>query len=422
MGHLFSYLLIDMLILISVILMMRKQLSFTHPFTMYLFFHLFVITYRAWQIYLGSPPMYAENQQFLTVTSSEIIRALWMADVALFTFGIFSWLGQFRLFASSPNPDNSFRYHKMETGIVRYVCWICLPIGGLFFLLIKLGVPLPDTSYINAIAAWFICSLLMLIYIKGFKLILIFPAGIYLFLVAIQGYHRTQLILPVLFLTCLYLLFKKKNWPNKRLIIAAIIGMLIFPKLKIIGQEINQGNYNQAAMTLIEPFSPSNSEGNEVSTNQFLDQYAASLTMVDNLDKHYYGSTYLAIVTLPIPRILWAGKPGLGDHIIEVATTNRPYDKEGRIITYIGESYFNFGYLGIVLVPAIFAFVLTRWYHQVRKYATDSLSLCIWLIFYCSLIQVFRDGLSSLVTFTVMINMPLFCVALLIYLKAALRK
>jgi oligosaccharide repeat unit polymerase len=135
--------------------------------------------------------------------------------------------------------------------------------------------------------------------------------------------------------------------------------------------------------------------------------------MLDNKGQHYLGSSYLAMFTLPIPRLFWPGKPGLGDHIIEVSTVNRPYDREGRIITYIGESYFNFGYFGIFIVPSLLGFILSRWFNKIIKYNHNSLAICLWLFVYSSLIQVFRDGLSSLITFTIMINTPIFFVAML---------
>ncbi|MEW6989877.1 O-antigen polysaccharide polymerase Wzy [Colwelliaceae bacterium 6441] len=375
--------------------------------------------------------MYAENYSFENIKEHEFIRAIWMADIALLFFSLFSWLGQFTFFPKS-KLQRKMSYYKMEVNTVNMVCMVCLPIGLILFSLIKLGFPLPDTSYFGAFGQWLICCILILIFTKGFKTPLVISAGFYLTIVAVQGYHRTQLILPIIFLIGLDLIRRQKKWPNKYIIIFAIMGSMIFPQLKHIGWAVSDGEYGRALTLLITPFSEppqekrevteKNPTGIKVSSIQFLDQYAGSLTMLDNKEKHYYGSTYLAMVTLPIPRLLWPGKPGLGDHTIEVSTHTRQYDVEGRIITYIGESYFNFGYYGIFIVPSILAFWLSRWFHKLRHYKNDSLSLCLWLIVYSSLIQVFRDGLSSFVTFTIMINTPIFFILFWVHISNIMRK
>jgi oligosaccharide repeat unit polymerase len=431
MEGLLPFLCLDIFIIFVSLLIIRTQVTFLHPFTMYLFFHLVVISARAWQLYYGSPPMYAENHSFEDIREAEFIRAIWMADVALFLFCIFSWLGQYPIFPTS-HQNREKHYYKMELNIVNKTCLICLPVGFLLFALIKLGVPLPETSYFGAFGQWLISCILILLFTKGFRPHLTAAAFIYLAIVAVQGYHRTQLILPIIFLISLDLIRRQKKWPNKYIVIFAIIGGIVFPQLKYIGWAVSDGDYDKAITLLIKPFSYSTEdknnhttsifEGVKVSTIQFLDQYAGSLTMLDNKEKHYYGSTYLAMVTLPIPRLFWPGKPGLGDHTIEVSTDTRQYDVEGRIITYIGESYFNFGYIGIFIVPSLLAFCLSRWFHTVRQYNNDSLSLCVWLIVYSSLIQVFRDGLSSFITFTIMINTPIFFILFWVHISNKMRK
>lgn len=414
MEGLLPYLILDLLMVMTSCLIMRRQLVFLHPFTMYLFFHLVVISLRAWQLYLGSPPMYAENYRLENIQEHEFIRAIWMADIALFVFCVGAWAGQFVLFSSNIRQQTT--YLKMERHLVQKVCWFCLPIGLVLFTAIKLGVKLPETSYFTAFSQWFICCLLVLIYVYGFRAKFTIPAAIYLCLVAIQGYHRTQLVLPVIFILSIILIRQNRKWPNKLTVVIVLIGALVFPQLKFFGQAISNGDYTKAFVHLVTPFSEKE-EGKEKSSLLFLDQYAGALSMRDEKDKYYYGSTYVAMLTLPIPRLIWPNKPGLGDHTIEVSTKTRPYDLEGRIITYIGESYFNFSYLGLLIVPSLLAFLLSRWFNIARRYPKDSISMCMWVMVYGSLIQVFRDGLSSFVTFTIMINTPLFFVALWSYIN-----
>src|SRR5205807_4843680 len=93
---------------------------------------------------------------------------------------------------------------------------------------------------------------------------------------------------------------------------------------------------------------------------QMLYPYADALTLDDGLCNPYFARTYLPLLTFPIPRFLWPHKPGFGDHVIAMATRSRPYDREGRTITYIAEAYLNFGIAGVILVPLVFGVVLSR--------------------------------------------------------------
>ena len=119
--------------------------------------------------------------------------------------------------------------------------------------------------------------------------------------------------------------------------------------------------------------------------------------MTDDFGELEYGKSYLSAITLPIPRAMWPEKPGLADHMVKRATTTRQYDKEGRIITYLGEAYVNFGTIGLLLFPLALGFLLSRFYEKAFLPDTLVISQLAYLIAAPCLIQVFRDGLNSLV-------------------------
>ena len=89
--------------------------------------------------------------------------------------------------------------------------------------------------------------------------------------------------------------------------------------------------------------------------------FPAEARLFDDYGKVFYGSSYIAIITLPTPRVWWPNKPGLADHTIEISTIQRPYSIEGRISTYIAESYANFRYLGLIGMPLLLGYFFTRW-------------------------------------------------------------
>jgi hypothetical protein len=148
----------------------------------------------------------------------------------------------------------------------------------------------------------------------------------------------------------------------------------------------------------------------------FLDQFAAGLSLTDSNERKFWGSSYLAIVTLPIPRAWWPNKPGLADHLQEISTSGRRFDIEGRILTYLGEAYLNFGYAGMVLMPALLGYLLTVFCLKATTGPMLRLGRYLYLVFFMALIQTFRDGLLSLFVFTIVHNMPMLFTWILHYI------
>lgn len=407
MSALLPYLLLDALLLLGVAVLLGSRLSFWHPATTYLLFHAYSFTARAWQLYDGASPMYADNGAFDVIRPEEFQRALLLADLALVAFAAAVYLAHRRFERAAHEPIQRRRISK---AIVLVVAAVCLPIGFYVFFASKTsGVvanAITETNYYQVVAMWPIGCLGLLIYLQGFRWYLLLPTGVYLALVAVQGYHRFMLVLPLLFLASYYLQSRRRRWPGLPIWLGAILVFLILPRLKPIGQAVQAGDFNEAVLLVGDSFrSTKGLEGS--ASEQFLDQYAGALTMTDDHGKVYYGSTYLAIVTLPIPRSLWPDKPGLGDHTIEISTARRQYDREGRIITYIGESYLNFRHVGVVLIPFLLGYFLTSWCLRATTGPLQRFEGYLYTVFAMAYIQLFRDGLLSLVVFTVVHNLPM---------------
>jgi hypothetical protein len=88
----------------------------------------------------------------------------------------------------------------------------------------------------------------------------------------------------------------------------------------------------------------------------------------------------------------------------------------GMIVTYLGESYANWGYLGIVVIPYLTAYWLARAYFRAYRSHYLSVARFIYLLVACNLIQVYRDGLVSIVIFTWVNMMPLMIIVTLHYI------
>ena len=410
MDSLIPYFLLDLGVVLAVIVMMFRRMAFWHPLTAYLLFHLYSFTYRLFQILGGSPLMYTGQANAEAITPEEISRAMLWADACLFLFAAASWWAHKVFEAKSDRP---IERHVLNPNIAKFVGLLCLPLGAYFFYVVRTSgyVLSPDSAsagYIQVISMWPIGVVGLLVFVFGFRWHLLALAAFFLGAVALQGYHRFMLILPLLYFAALYLQAQRRRWPTIPILIAAFFIGLVFPRLKYIGQALQYGDTQEAIAQFSQAFVRDNKSYTEFGASEdFLDQFAGGLSLVDSNDRKFWGSTYLAIITLPVPRAWWPDKPGLADHLQEISTSGRQYNVEGRILTYLGESYLNFGYAGLILIPSLLGYLLTAACLRATSGPMQRLGRYLYLVFFMALVQTFRDGVLSIFVFTVVHNMPM---------------
>lgn len=392
---------------------MARRLSFWHPLTIYLVFHIYSFSYRAFVIYGGAPLLYFGQAGADMITIQEINRAMLWADVALILFALGGLLAHLRFESRIGRPVLRM---QLNDKIVKCIALPCLFVGLAFMYAAKTGVAVQDdgeasamAGYAQVFAMWPLGALGLLVFVLGFRWYLLLLISILLGVVALQGYHRFMLILPLMYFTAYFLMTRRRRWPNFPILIGALLIALIFPRLKYIGKAVQGGDTADAVALVSQSFdfSSKTSDAMVGVGEGFLDQYAGALTLIDENERKLWGSPYLAIITLPVPRAWWPGKPGLADHLKEISTRGRDYAREGRIITYLGESYLNFGYAGLILVPTIAGYLLVLLCLHSTTGPILRLSCYVYLVLYMALIQTFRDGLASLIVFSIVHNMPM---------------
>ncbi len=409
MDSLIPFFLLDLGVVIAVVVLMFRRMSFWHPLTPYLLFHLYSFTYRLFQILGGSPLMYTGQANAEAITPEEISRAMLWADAGLILFVAASWWAHMVFEAKGNQP---IERKVLNLNIAKAVGLLCLPVGAYFFYVVKttgfvMSIDSASAGYVQVMAMWPIGVLGLLIFAFGFRWHLLALVAFFLGAVAFQGYHRFMLILPLLYFAALYLQTHRRRWPGVIMVVAAVIVGLVFPRLKYIGSSIQYGDYDNAVAMIQESFGKKKNEYEVAATEDFLDQFAGGLSLIDGNDRKFWGSTYLAIITLPMPRAWWPDKPGLADHLQEISTSGRRYDIEGRILTYLGEAYANFGYAGLILIPILLGYLLTAACLRATTGPMLRLGRYLYLVFFMSLLQTFRDGLLSIFVFTVVHNMPM---------------
>jgi hypothetical protein len=239
---------------------------------------------------------------------------------------------------------------------------------------------------------------------------------LYLALMGYQGYHRFRIIIPALLMIQIYLDRHQRRWPTLRIFVLLAALIVLFYPLKTIGNLAQEG----AAPTEIATVSADivgEAFAGRAGDQQFLDQFASLLTLVDNYGRFYHGDTYLALITLPIPREWWPEKPELAAYIDDISIRERPMGEAGMIATYLGESYANFGYVGAAIIAYLLAYGLARAYFHAYRNNYFTVVRFAYLLIACNLLLVYRDGLVSIVVFTFVNMMPLTLIVLLHVLR-----
>ena len=391
-----NLLILDFISIFFSVFFLFKQINFFHPLFIYLFFHIYSFSSRFVDIVIFNHPlMYSGSIQTRTIQIEEICRAMFWADIALILFT----LGCYLAHKSKIIRKNNIEFQKNKT---IYLSFIFLIIGTPIYIFTRS----PDNTiaifnnFALIISMWPVLSLSLLIYYFGFRWFLLIPLILFLLGFALQGYHRFMVILPALFLIMVYLSRKNLRWPNLKMATLLILMLMIFPQLKYIGQAFQSGDLSGVKNNITQSFVVDKA----VSSDGFLDQFAGALTLIDESNKIYYGTSYLSALTIFVPRVLWPDKPGLADHVVALGTEDRPYDKEGRIITYLGEAYINFKYIGFFVIPLVLGFILTICYRKYFKIYSIDLYSYIYMVAIITFIQAFRDGLVSLSIFFILQN------------------
>jgi hypothetical protein len=431
-DDLLSALVVDLFVLAacSVLLLRYGRLAHSHPGVIYLFFHVLVIPSRLLAIMAGAETLFSRwGGLFEPVTEAEIVRATVLADIVLIVMTV-AWISASRVDSKRKSVRNSGDSIAAPTTLSLRHIWtvvtIAFPIGVLGVALIG-NVPgfekpeidfgeWQESSWLLITTTWTGLSLLALIYWYGFRWWLVTPMVVYLFIMSVQGFHRFRAIIPLILVLQIFLDRRQKKWPPAYIMGVIVVGMLVFYPMKTIGRMAQEG------ATVSEISESSTEILRDVAAGQngdqtVLDQMASSLTLIDRAGKLYYGSTYLALLTSPIPRQWWPDKPGLADYQKDFSTPSRPMGELGMIMTFVGELYLNFGYFGVVFMTYLTGYLLARVYFRAYRGSYLSVLRFGYLLVTCNLVLVYRDGLMSLFVFTVVNMMPLSIIVFLHVIK-----
>jgi hypothetical protein len=263
------------------------------------------------------------------------------------------------------------------------------------------------STWVSMTKSWALQGTMMLHYLVGFSPVHT-AITVGLFVLTALSTARYTLVVWGIFACFIVLSRRRRRWPSVPAVVAlAAIGVLWFP-LKIIrasfwaGEDL-QGILNNAMTYTTTLLSPGGSGGDTV----FLDQAAVVMSLVDQHGSYFYGSTFAPLLVMAVPKPWWPDKPAVNQYVRDISTPTRPIGTVGMIATIVGEGYANFGWVGVVLFPLLAAYAYGKFYFSAMRVPHNSVLRFGYLFAASMLIQVFRDGLTSVVLFTFVGAMPM---------------
>lgn len=417
---------IDLLLVfvIFIYLHSKKEISFLNPSFLFLVFHFFFVSVRAFQILLLDAKIIANYWYSEYITLDEIANALIVSDLTLLGFTLGFNLLKNKFLQKGKRKAIEFKDYKENSPRKINVFITTVTFLGIFGTLSFALLPgqMQDVGetesniYITLLTSFGVISALLLIYVRGFKKIYLIYLFIILAIFSVQGFHRYRVVLPLLFLMGYYLkLNNLKLPPLKYVFVGFIVFVFSFP-LKQIGRSIQQNEQIDLVEVGLNSFN--NIIEGESGDLSFLEQSAAMIGSMDKKQKVFYGETYVPILFFWMPRIFWKDKPKLNQWQHDISSAGRNYGEFGQISLLSGESYANFRYLGAFLIPFFVGRIYSKIYYCYKEINIQHKGFLLLLLLNMILFQVWRDGVISLIIFPIVNYLP---IVLLILIKKPLK-
>ena len=396
-----SALIIDVCTVVSCAMVARRcASSFLHPSLIMIACHIYIVTLRLWQIFKGYNPM----AYTLTwpVQVGEVIRAGLASDVALVAMAA-AWVVVRYWGPSRPTVPGRIQT-TLSIPRVRAAAFL-----SIFAAVAAIGIVGPhnllnatDTSgYLSEAADWAPWGFCLLHYVYGFPLPLVAGTVISLIGTMLVSRFRGVVIIPLVFLIFTWLQRRKTQRLPWTLAPAALVLWLVWLPLKPIFQSIQQGKSLSDSFSygINVAFANFGEERGSAIDFQFLDMIGSAMTMVDMRGSHFWGGTITPLLVGPVPRALWPGKPYLNQYQLDLDIPSRKMAAMKMTAGMLGEAYANFGAFGIVFMPFVASLLFTLAYKRLGATSTLSPGALLYLMFFSTYMQFYRDGIVSAIWF-----------------------
>jgi hypothetical protein len=263
-----------------------------------------------------------------------------------------------------------------------------------------------DSSYPITIAGFAVQGALIQCALRGFNR---WTVSLLLILLALTAFNlpRSSAVLAILMAFLIYQTRSSQHTlPLRWTMGLVLLGLVWFVFKPIVGGVI-AGKDLRTVSTDVQDYIETSGDTKGSIDTQFFDMQATYMAAADEAGRRFYGATTLPLFYLPIPRFVWPDKPRQNDAALELSTESRQIAQVGMVPTLSGESYINFGWMGCAVIPFLYILGMQIACRRVSSYDITSAARWVYLIMLISMLQIFRDGLNSLVLFPLVAYLPL---------------
>ena len=384
-----------------------------HPAWMLLGVHAYIVSFRLAQLNAGSRPLGARFAW--PIALEEIIRASLACDLGLIAIATGWVLGRYLVKREQSQGKLIYVMAGGASTRTTIVAVIGLAVGLTMLLQHRhaQAVAVDQSGYANAAQTWPGFCLCLLHFLYGFPPLLCLGTGLTLTFVLFFN-ERFAVVIPLIFLVYLWLSRRRRTGIPIIVFPAAVLVILLWLPMKPFVKEMARGSeFATSVRAAIQATADSfNSSESSIDT-QFLDMIAGTMTLSDVHGSQFWGGTIAPLFVSPIPRSIWPEKPRLNQFQFDIDLPTRSIAHEGMTPGLVGEGYADFGYFGVFLECFVVSLVYTvGFWKTAGPFQTRTSSFLLYLIFLASIMQVYRDGLSSAIWFPFVYAAPLACTAL----------
>lgn len=380
--------------------------SLLHPSIMMTFCHFYIVTLRLCQLHFGFQPM---SYSFVwPVQLEEVTRASFASDIALFAMSL-GWLiargwGSSR-FRMPKDPRILLSPIRVKIAAVLSVVLACASIAYVGPAALRdsrlAAGTFASSGYLLAMTGWAGWGCCLLIYLYGFRPLLLVCTLAILLSQMMFSQFRGVVIIPLIFLAMTWLSRRRERRLPGALIPLCVSIWLLWLPMKPVFYTLQQGApldvaLNNGIRTAFKNFGQDRGSGIDF---QFLDMVGSTMTLVDMSHHHLWGASIAPLFVSPVPRQLWPEKPELNQYQLNLDIPSRQMAKMNMTAGLVGECYADFGWVGVFAIPLLISLAFSKAYHRLGGTTIESPGCLLYLLFLATFMQLYRDGLISAVWF-----------------------
>ncbi|WP_347301892.1 O-antigen polymerase [Croceibacterium sp. TMG7-5b_MA50] len=230
----------------------------------------------------------------------------------------------------------------------------------------------------------------IIVYLGRFRAWTFAIFGIYALLKLGTG-GRGQVVAAAVMIALFYLFDRRQKWPGMTIVLAALAGFFLFGQIgadRGAGIRTLIGLENTRQVQLRAHVEEKPLETMDLANMEFFEYLVWAVP--ERTGTHEYFVHNLQILTEPIPRALWPGKPvGPPIRMYDLYRYAQPL---GATNSMPGTGWVAMGFAGVVIWSAFFAFLYCGAYRLFARSRAGNLAVVSYVVFVSTSVVVFRDG------------------------------